>query len=154
VSAPPASSVTVTAGQRAQGEVAYDRTRKVTLDPGASANTPVRDQGPGRACPDRTRASPCTGAADSHRGELPASVTQDVAGLNSTPALISLFMFFTCLQALNVSYKRSTRNRDKKGKVSSMRSVGFRVSGRKLAVPLAALRSAVVGCAAASGGSG
>ena len=71
--------------------------------------------------------------------------------MNSTPALISMFVFFTCLQALNVSCKRSTRNRDK-GKVSNMKSVTFRVSGRKLAAPLAALRSAVVGCAAASGG--
>lgn len=76
--------------------------------------------------------------------------------MNSTPELISLFMFAfsTCLQALNVSYKRSTRNRDKKGKVSSMKSVTFRVSGRKLAAPLAVLHSAAVGCAAASEGSG
>jgi len=36
------------------------RTREVTLDPGASANTPARNQGSGRACPDRTRAIPCT----------------------------------------------------------------------------------------------
>ena len=74
--------------------------------------------------------------------------------MNSTLALISLFVFFTCLQALNVSYKHPTRNRDKKGKVSSMKSVILRVSGRKLAAPLAVLRSALVGCAAASGESG
>jgi hypothetical protein len=73
--------------------------------------------------------------------------------LNSIPALIILFVFFTCLQALDVSYKRSTRSRDKKGKVGSMKSLTFRVSGRKLAAPLAVLRSAA-GCAAACGGSG
>jgi hypothetical protein len=81
------------------------------------------------------------------------TVTRGIARLNSTPTLISLFVFFICLQALDVSYKRSTRNRDKKGEVSSMKSLTFRVSGRKLAAPLAALRSAA-GCAAACGGSG
>jgi hypothetical protein len=49
VSAPPASSVTVTAGQRAQVKVTGERTREVTLDPGATAGTPVRNQGPGRS---------------------------------------------------------------------------------------------------------
>jgi hypothetical protein len=29
------------------------------LDPGASADTPARNQGPGAACPDRTQAIPC-----------------------------------------------------------------------------------------------
>jgi hypothetical protein len=36
------------------------RTREVTLDPGASTDTPVRIQGQAGACPDRTRAIPCT----------------------------------------------------------------------------------------------
>src|SRR5437763_1616744 len=40
VSAPPASSMTVTAGQRAQEKAPGGRTREVMLDPGASANTP------------------------------------------------------------------------------------------------------------------
>jgi hypothetical protein len=51
VSAPPASSVTVTTGQRAQVYVPGERTREVTLDPGASADTPVRNQGPGQSLP-------------------------------------------------------------------------------------------------------
>ena len=51
VSAPPASSMTVTAGQRAQQKVPGERTREVMLDPGASAGTPVRNQGPGRSLP-------------------------------------------------------------------------------------------------------
>jgi len=36
-----------------------ERTREVTLDPGASTDTPVRDQGPGRSLPGRMRAIPC-----------------------------------------------------------------------------------------------
>jgi hypothetical protein len=36
-----------------------ERTREVTLAPGASTDTPVRNQGPGRSLPDRTRAIPC-----------------------------------------------------------------------------------------------
>ena len=42
VSAPLASSVTVTAGQRAHMKVPGERTREVTLDPGVSADTSVR----------------------------------------------------------------------------------------------------------------
>jgi hypothetical protein len=53
VSAPPASSVIVPAGQRAQVEVRAERTREVTLGPGASVNTPVRDQSQAGACPGR-----------------------------------------------------------------------------------------------------
>src|SRR5258708_9963745 len=51
VSAPPASSATVTAGQRAQVEPPGERTRKAALDLGASADTPVRRQGPGGRLP-------------------------------------------------------------------------------------------------------
>jgi hypothetical protein len=82
------------------------------------------------------------------------TVTPGVAGLNSTPALIGLFVFFICFRALNVSYKRATRSRDKKGEVRSMKSVTFKFSGRKLAAPLATLHAAIVGCAAICGGSG
>lgn len=77
-----------------------------------------------------------------------------VAGFNSTPALISPFAFVICLHALNVSYKCSTRSRDKKGKVSRMKSVTFRFSGRKLAASLAAMCSVVTGYVAIRGGSG
>jgi hypothetical protein len=58
VSAPPASSATVTAGQRAQVKVPGQRTREVTLDTGASTDTPARTKGQARACPDRTQAIP------------------------------------------------------------------------------------------------
>src|SRR5258708_28393788 len=51
VSAPPASSATVTAGQRAQVEPPGERTRKAALDLGASADTPVRRQGLGGSLP-------------------------------------------------------------------------------------------------------
>jgi hypothetical protein len=51
MSAPPASSVTVTAGQLAQEKVPGGRTREVTLDPGASADTSVRSQGSGGSLP-------------------------------------------------------------------------------------------------------
>jgi hypothetical protein len=51
VSAPPVSSATETAGQPAQVEVPGPGTREVTLDPGASADTPARRQGPGRSLP-------------------------------------------------------------------------------------------------------
>ena len=46
-----------------------------------------------------------------------------VAGLNSTPALIGMTMFIIYLQALNVSYVRSTSQRDKKGRVSRMKTM-------------------------------
>jgi len=36
-----------------------ERTREVTLDPGASADTPARNKGQAGACPDRTQAIPC-----------------------------------------------------------------------------------------------
>jgi hypothetical protein len=51
VPAPPASSVTVTAGQRAQVKAAGERTSEVTLDTRASTGTPVRSQGPGGSLP-------------------------------------------------------------------------------------------------------
>ena len=51
VSAPPASSAAVTAGQRAQVKVPGQRTREVTLDTGVSTDTPVRNQGSGRSLP-------------------------------------------------------------------------------------------------------
>jgi hypothetical protein len=43
--------MTVTAGQPAQVKQPGARTREVKLDPGASADTPVRNQGPGRSLP-------------------------------------------------------------------------------------------------------
>jgi len=50
------------------------RTRHVTLDPGASADTPVRIKGQAEACPDRTRAIPCTVRAVT--GQLPAETAR------------------------------------------------------------------------------
>ena len=71
------------------------------------------------------------------------------------PALISTYaMVVICLLVPEVSYKRSIHERDKKGRVRLMRSIAVRFSGRKLAAPLTALRSAVAGCVAAGGGSG
>jgi hypothetical protein len=72
VSAPPASSATVTAGQRVQVKLPGQRTREVTLDTGASADTPVRNQGPGPSLPDRRRPSPAS------RG----TITGKLAGCN------------------------------------------------------------------------
>ena len=66
VSAPPASSMTVAAGQRAQQKVPGERTREVMLDPGASADTPVRNQGPGRSLPGPDAGHPLQGAGISH----------------------------------------------------------------------------------------
>lgn len=79
-----------------------------------------------------------------------------VAGLNSTPALISAFMFtfVIWLQALKISCKRSVHQRDKKGRVTRMKSVAITFSGRKLAASLAAMCSAVAGYVELSGGSG
>jgi len=73
--------------------------------------------------------------------------------LNSTPVLTCVSMFVICLQALNVSYKRSVNRRDKKGKVSRMRSVTVSVGGRS-AASLVATYSALVGYVGLSGGSG
>lgn len=77
-----------------------------------------------------------------------------VVGLNSTPALISVSVFVICLQALRVSYKRSIHERDKKGRVSRMKSVAVAFSDRKLAASLAAMCSAAAGYVELSGGSG
>jgi hypothetical protein len=49
-------------GQPAQVEGAGQRTREVTLDPGASADTPVRNQGPGRSLPGPDAGHPLQGA--------------------------------------------------------------------------------------------
>ena len=51
VSAPPASSATVTAGQRVQVKLPGQRTREVTLDTGASTDTPSETKGQAQACP-------------------------------------------------------------------------------------------------------
>ena len=51
VSAPPASSMTVTAGQRAQANRRVDAHAKSCLIPETSANTPARRQGPGGSLP-------------------------------------------------------------------------------------------------------
>src|SRR5690348_262695 len=54
--------MTVTAGQRAQAarqRVPGERTREVMLDPGTSAGTPVRNQGPGRSLPGPDAGHPC-----------------------------------------------------------------------------------------------
>jgi hypothetical protein len=60
VSAPPASSVTVTVGQRVPHKVPAERTRQVTLDTGGlCGHSGQKPKGQAGACPDRTRAIPC-----------------------------------------------------------------------------------------------
>ena len=49
--APPASSMTVAAGQRAWVKVPVERTREVTLDPGDLMGHSGQKQGPGRSLP-------------------------------------------------------------------------------------------------------
>src|SRR6266508_4430117 len=63
-------------------------------------------------------------------------------------------MFVVWLQALKVSCKRSIHRRDKKGRVTRMRSVAVTFSGRKLAASLAATCSAWAGYVGLSGQSG
>jgi hypothetical protein len=62
VSAPPASGVTVTGRATSTGgNLPGERTREVTLDPGASTDTPVRGQGPGVSLlPGPGAGHPCT----------------------------------------------------------------------------------------------
>jgi hypothetical protein len=67
--------------------------------------------------------------------------------------LIWAFVFIICLQALNVSYKHSGDHRDKKGKVSRMKSVAVSLGGRS-AASLAATYSALAEYLRLSGGSG
>ena len=62
VSAPPASSVTGTAGQRAHVKVPAERTRESRLIPETSADTPVRSQGPGGSLPGPAAGHPLHGA--------------------------------------------------------------------------------------------
>ena len=77
------------------------------------------------------------------------------AGLNSTPTLISTYvMFVICILAPKVSYKRSIKDRDKKGRVVRMRSNALRFSGRKLAASLVAICPTVAGWLGLSGGLG
>ena len=72
VSAPPASSVTVTAGQRAQVKVPGKRTREVTLDPGDLRTLRSEDKGQAGACPDGAQAIPCkVRAVAGGRGPIP-----------------------------------------------------------------------------------
>ena len=87
-----------------------------------------------------------------------APVSSDIlpgsAGLNSTPGLIGMVMFIICSQLLHVSYNRTNRQRDKKGKVSRMRSMRIKIGGRGWAAPLVSAGAASVGLAELSGGSG
>jgi hypothetical protein len=62
VPAPPASSATIAAGQPAQVKLPGQRTREVALDTGASADTPVRNQGPGCSLPGPDAGHPLQGA--------------------------------------------------------------------------------------------
>lgn len=73
--------------------------------------------------------------------------------MNSTPELTWTFVLIICLQALNVSYKHSNTQRDKKGKVSRMRSMAVSVGSRSAAA-LAVTFSAFAGQVALSGESG
>ncbi len=75
------------------------------------------------------------------------------AGLNSTPELTWTFILVICLQALKVSYKHSITQRDRKGKVSRMRSMAVSVGSRSAAA-LAVTFSAFAGQVALSGESG
>jgi hypothetical protein len=72
------SSVTGTAGQRAQVKVPGERTREVTLDPGASLRT-LRSESKGQAgaCPNRTRAIPCTVRAVTGSSMIPEYTRND-----------------------------------------------------------------------------
>src|SRR5258708_36414825 len=79
VSAPPASSATVTAGQRAQVEPPGERTRKAALDLGASADTPVRRQGPGGSLPGPGAGHPLQGAG-SHRPGATIRASEKIRG--------------------------------------------------------------------------
>ena len=63
------------------------------------------------------------------------SILLPVAGLNSTPELISMVMFVIYSLVAHVSYTRSSHRRDKKGQVSGMKSVKSKISGRKWAAP-------------------
>ena len=73
------------------------------------------------------------------------------AGLNSTPGLIGVIVFIICSQLLHVSYTRTNRQRDKKGKVSRMRTMRIRIRGRGWAAPLVSAGTASVGLAGGSG---
>ena len=90
----------------------------------------------------------------SHNARISRLAMMDVAGLNSTPALIRMSTFAICLHAFKFSRKRCVHWRDRRGKMRHMGSVTVRFSGRKLVAPLAAMCSAVAGCIALSGGSG
>src|SRR5689334_8570566 len=59
VSAPPASSMTVTAGQRAQDKVPGERHAKSCLTPEPLRTLRPETKGQAAACPDRTQAIPC-----------------------------------------------------------------------------------------------
>jgi hypothetical protein len=76
------------------------------------------------------------------------------AGLNSTPGLIGMIVIVICSQLLHVSYNRSNRQGDKKGKVSRMRSMHIKIGGRGWAAPLVSASAASVGLAGFGGGSG
>jgi hypothetical protein len=67
--------------------------------------------------------------------------------------MIWAFVFVNCLIALKVSFNRSNTLRDKKGKVSRMKTMAVGFGGRS-ATSLAATYSALAGYVGLSGGSG
>lgn len=96
------------------------------------------------------RADRCARRADGRlRGRLRAG-----AGLNSTPALISMIVSVIFSKALHVSHTRSNRQRGKNGQVSNMKSTKVKVSGRGWAAPLAPVCAASAALAGFSRGSG
>jgi hypothetical protein len=78
---------------------------------------------------------------------------EPAAGLNSIPVLCCAFVLVISCLALKISFKRSNKPRDKKGKVSRMKAMSVSFGGRS-ATSLAAAFSTFVGAITLSGGSG
>ena len=85
-SAPPASRVTLTAGQRAQAKEPRERTRKVTLDPGACGHSGQKTRA--RREPARTGRRPSPARYARSRGSFQGkqiAVVQDLQSSGSQP---------------------------------------------------------------------
>ncbi len=92
--APPASSVTVPAGQRAQVESAWSTYHaKSRLIPETSAGTPVRNQGPGRSLPGPDAGhplQPAGGDPEGRHSDHPGSCPDDTDSQADNGGLTSL----------------------------------------------------------------
>jgi hypothetical protein len=84
-----------------------ERTREVTLDPGATTDTPVRNKGQAEACPDRTRAIPCIVTATT--GQCRCGCCQTCCSLAAAAVIIGTVSVILSLAGLELGNRIGTK---------------------------------------------